>query len=94
MGHTRLIVGDNLTDFPCDVRTKTANLTTAKILLNSVISTLKAKIMEIHLKNFCLKTPLDHHEYMRLNINIIPNKSINQYNLCLLIHNNYVNIEV
>jgi hypothetical protein len=36
---TRLSVGGNLIDYPGDVSSKTADLSTAKILFNSVIST-------------------------------------------------------
>jgi hypothetical protein len=41
---TRLTVGGNLIDYPGDVSTKTADLTTAKILFNSLLSTPKAKL--------------------------------------------------
>jgi hypothetical protein len=44
-------MGGNLIDYPGDVSTKTADLTTAKILFNSVLSTPKAKFMGIDLKN-------------------------------------------
>ena len=37
---TRLTVGGNLIDYPWEVATPTADLTTAKLLFNSVISTL------------------------------------------------------
>jgi hypothetical protein len=48
---TRLTVGGNLIEYPGDVSTKTAGLTTSKIL-NSVLSTPGAKVMGIDLKNF------------------------------------------
>ena len=35
--HTRLTVGGNLIDYPWDLSTPTCNITTAKILFNSVI---------------------------------------------------------
>jgi hypothetical protein len=57
-------VGGNLIDYPGDVSTKTADLTTAKILFNRILSTPKAKFMGIDLKNFYLNTPLDCYEYM------------------------------
>ena len=70
--HTGLTVGGNLVDYPGDVSTKTADLTTAKILFNSVLSTPGAKFMGIDLKNFYLNTPLERYEYMRLPIDITP----------------------
>jgi hypothetical protein len=91
---TRLTVGGNLIDYPGDVSTKTANLTTAKILFNSVPSTPKANFMGINLKNFYLNTPLDRYEYMRLSIDIIPDKIIDEYNLRPLVSNGYVYIEI
>jgi hypothetical protein len=89
-----LTVGGNLIDYPGDVSTKTANLTTAKILFNSVPSTPKANFMGINLKNFYLNTPLDRYEYMRLSIDIIPDKIIDEYNLRPLVSNGYVYIEI
>jgi hypothetical protein len=43
---TRLTVGGNQIEYPGDKSTRTAGLTTAKILINSVISTLGAKFLE------------------------------------------------
>lgn len=91
---TRLTVGGNLIDYPGDVSTKTADLTTAKILFNSVLSTPTAKFMGIDLKNFYLNTPMARYEYMRLPIDIIPDEIIAQYNLLPLIHHGYVYIEI
>ena len=62
--YTRLTVGGNLIDCPGDVSTKTADLTTAKILFNSVVSTPDAKFMGIDLKNFYLNTPMERYKYM------------------------------
>jgi hypothetical protein len=55
---TRLTVGGNQTEYPGDKSTRTAGLTTAKILINSVISTQDAKFLVIDIKNFYLNTPL------------------------------------
>jgi hypothetical protein len=91
---TRLTVGGNLIDYPGDVSTKTADLTTAKILCNSVLSTPNAKFMGVDLKNFYLNTLLDRYEYMRLSIDIIPDEIIDKYNLRPLVSNGYVYIEI
>jgi hypothetical protein len=48
--HTRLTVGGDHIDYPGDKSTRTAGLTTAKILINSVISTLGAKFPVIDIK--------------------------------------------
>jgi hypothetical protein len=48
---TRLTVGGDQIEYPLDKSTRTAGLTTAKILLNSVISTTGAQFMVIDIKN-------------------------------------------
>jgi hypothetical protein len=54
---TRLTVGGDQIEYPGDKSTRTAGLTTAKILINSVISTLGAKFLVIDIKKFYLNTP-------------------------------------
>jgi hypothetical protein len=54
---TRLTVGGNQIEYPGDKSTRTTGLTTSKILINSVISTLGAKFLVIDIKNFYLNTP-------------------------------------
>jgi hypothetical protein len=49
---TRLTVGGDQIEYPGEKSTRTAGLTTAKILINSVISTLGAKFLVIDIKNF------------------------------------------
>ena len=55
---TRLTVGGNLLVALYDISTPTADLTTAKLLFNSVISTPGARFVTLDLRNFYLKTPL------------------------------------
>jgi hypothetical protein len=55
---TRLTVGEDQIEYPGGKSTRTAGLTTAKILINSVISTQDAKFLVIDIKNFYLNTPL------------------------------------
>jgi hypothetical protein len=59
---TRLTVGGDQIEYPGDKSTRTAGLTTAKILINSVISTLGAKFLVIDINNFYLNTPLGRFE--------------------------------
>ena len=91
---TRLTVGGNLIDFPGDVSTPTADTTTAKLIINSTISTPGAKYMCGDIKNFYLGTPMARYEYMRLPIKIIPQEIIDEYSLIPLIHNGYVYLEI
>jgi hypothetical protein len=54
---TRLTVGGDQIEYPGDKSTRTAGLTTAKILINIVISTMGAKFLVIDIKKFYLSTP-------------------------------------
>jgi hypothetical protein len=56
---TRLTVGGDHIEYPGDKGTRTAGLTTAKILINSVISTTGAQFLVVDINNFYLNTPLD-----------------------------------
>ncbi len=87
---TRLTVGGNLIDYSGNVGSKTAGLTMAKILFNSVMSTPKAKFMGIDLKNVYLNTPLYRYEYMKMSINLLPNEIIKQYNTPPPVHNGHI----
>ena len=78
---TRLTVGGNLINYTDDKSTPTADLITAKILFNDVISTPGAKFTSIDIKDFYLNTTMPKHEYMQLPIAIIPPEIIQQYNL-------------
>jgi hypothetical protein len=98
---TRLTVGGNLIDYPGDVSTRTAGLTTAKLLWNSVLSKRhrrrhgpKAKYMCLDVKNFYLNTPMDRPEYMRIPINLIPQDIIDAYGLEALAHEGHVYIRI
>lgn len=79
--HTRLTVGGNLIDFPGNKSTPTADLLTAKLLINSTISTPGAVFLGINLANFYLNTPMPKPEYMHLPLDIIPEEIIAKYNL-------------
>jgi hypothetical protein len=91
---TRLTVGGNLIHNPGDVSTKTAGLTTAKILFNSTISTPGAKFMCMDVKNFYLNTPMDRFEYMRLPLNLLPDEIIKQYDLQTIATDGWVYVEI
>ena len=68
----RITVGGNLIDYPYEFTTRTADLTTSKVMWNSVISTPGAKYACADAKNFYLTTPLDRFEYTRMRIDLIP----------------------
>ena len=78
---TRITMGGNLINYPGDCGTPTADLLTVKLLLNSVISTLRAKFMTIDIKDFYLMTPMERREYFRIKLELFPEDVINEYNL-------------
>jgi len=90
----RWTVGGDKIDYPFDVSTKTADLTTAKLLLNSVVSTPNAQFLTADLKDFYLGTPMSRYEYMRVPIWMLPDAIIEQYMLRPLFHNGYVYVEI
>ncbi|KAI2491412.1 Reverse transcriptase (RNA-dependent DNA polymerase) [Fragilaria crotonensis] len=90
----RWTVGGDCIEYPDDVSTKTADLTTAKLLINSTISTPNARYMTADLKDFYLGTPMTRYEYMRIPIDMLPAAIIEQYNLRPLFHNGHVYVEI
>jgi hypothetical protein len=62
------MVGGNLINVPGDCGTPTVDMVTAKLHLNSVISTKGASYCTIDLKDFYLNTPLVRTEYMRMKL--------------------------
>jgi hypothetical protein len=90
----RFTVGGDQVDYPFAVSTKSADLTTVKILLNSVLSTPEGEFMTGDLKDFYLGTPLPRFEYLRIPVSIIPQEFFDLYNLAPLVHNGYVYSEI
>jgi hypothetical protein len=89
-----LTVGGNLIQYPGDVSTLSADLTTSKCLWNSTISTEGAIYMCLDVKNLYLGTPMDSFEYMHIPIKLIPHEIIAQYSLLPLVSDGHVYIEV
>ena len=90
----RFTVGGDRITYDGDVSTKTADLSTVKTLLNSVISTPGARFMTGDLKDFYLNTPMAEYEYMRIPVSVIPESIMLEYNLAELVHNNHVYVEI
>jgi hypothetical protein len=90
----RWTVGGDKIDYPFDISTKTADLTTAKLLFNSVLSTPNTRFLTADLKDFYLTSPMSCYEYMRVPIWMLPAAIIEQYNLTPLFHNGFVYVEI
>eukprot|EP00804_Cyclotella_cryptica_P000999 CCRYP_012348-RA/>CCRYP_012348-RA protein AED:0.11 eAED:0.11 QI:0/0/0/1/1/1/3/0/1327 len=78
---TRLVVGGDRINYPGEVATPTADMLAAKILFNSVISTVNARFMTVDISNFYLNTPLKRPEYIRMKLSDIPEEIITEYKL-------------
>jgi hypothetical protein len=78
---TSLTLGGDHIDYPGNKVTPTANLTTAKLLINLTISTPGAIFLGIDLANLYVNPPLPDYEYMRLHLDIIPEELVLAYNL-------------
>ena len=87
---TRLTVGGNLLVALYDVSTPTADLTTAKLLFNSVISTPSARCVTLDLNNFYLKIPLPQPRYMRMQLSLFLEEIDEKYNLWSIAHKGWV----
>ena len=82
----RITVGSDRNDYPFEVSARTADLTTVKLLLNSVISTPGARFYILDIKDYYLNTLLPRKEYMRIPINYIPKEIFDMYNLKELVY--------
>jgi hypothetical protein len=89
-----ITVGSDRIDYPGEVSTKTAGLTTIKLLLNSVVSKQNGHFMTADVKNFYLNTPLERPKYMRIPVKLIPQEIIDDYKLTPLIYRDYIYVEI
>ena len=87
---TWLIVGGDKIQYPWDVYTPTADLTTDKILFNSTISTPGVKFFIANIKNVHLNMPLDRFKY----IDLIPEEINKRYNINDIMTDGWVYIEI
>ena len=82
----RLTVGGNIPNVLEDLSTKTAYLTTSKILWNSVLSTKYARFACINFKNMYLQTPMTYYKYMQIPCHLVPQEFIDEYGLEIKIY--------
>ena len=76
---SRLTVGEDRIIFLYGVSTPKPDLSTIKILWNSVLSTPGAKYFTLDISNFYLGTPMNRPEYTRIPFKIIPQGMIEKY---------------
>eukprot|EP00804_Cyclotella_cryptica_P017160 CCRYP_003375-RA/>CCRYP_003375-RA protein AED:0.38 eAED:0.38 QI:0/0/0/1/0/0/2/0/339 len=92
--HVRITVGGNLINYPGELTTGTAHLTTAKILRNSTISTPGAPFACADIENMYLQTPMDRYEYLQIQADLIPDAFKNAYNLWDKVYNGHIYMEI
>ena len=78
---TILTVGGYRVNYPGYCGTPTVDLTTLKLLLDSIVSILNAKFMTIDVKGFYLNNPVAQSKYMRLKISDLPKSVVQHYNM-------------
>jgi hypothetical protein len=88
------MAGGNLINYPSELMMRTVDLTTSKLMWNSVLSTKSAKYMCLDMKNFYLTAPLDWFEYMKMLLSLFPSWTKEQYNLDRLAKNGFVYLEM
>ena len=77
----RITVGGSKISVDYGIGTPTADLSTAKILINSTLSTRGAQWAGFYLMNMYLNTDLNDYENLRVHTSQIPEEFIQEYNL-------------
>jgi Reverse transcriptase (RNA-dependent DNA polymerase) len=92
----RFTVGGDRIIYHGDASTKTSDLTTAKLLFNSVLSTPGAKFCTIDIKDFYLNTPMspEDYAYMRIPRHAIPDDIFDKYELADKMHNGHAYLQI
>jgi hypothetical protein len=68
----RITAGGNLITYPEELSTRTADLTTSKLIWNSVLSMEGAKYMCLDIKDFYLTAALNRYDYMKMPLTLFP----------------------
>jgi hypothetical protein len=90
----RLTVGGDILDYSGDVATSTSDITTFKILINSILPTKDDAMMMMDINNYYLGTPLPGFEYIKMLLSRFPEEIIQKYNLNAIAVDVWVYIEI
>ncbi len=90
----RITATGNLINYPGELTMRTADMTTAKVNWNSVLSTLKAHYMCLDIGNFYLTALLDRYKYMKMLISMFPLWIVTQYNVLNRVVGGYVYLQL
>ena len=72
----RITAGGNLIKYPGKLMIRTDDLTTSKVIWNSVLSIIGARFMGINMRSFHLEMLLDGFEYTKIPLSIFPQNVI------------------
>jgi hypothetical protein len=89
-----ITVGSNLINYPYELTTRTADMVSAKIMWNSMVSTLGAKFGGANIENIYLETLLDQYKYMQMPLSLFLNDIIAHYNLLVKVLNGFIYMEI
>ena len=90
----RFAVGGDRIVYDGPVTAPTGELTTAKLLINSVLSTPGARMMTLDIKDYYPMCPMDEPAFMRIRMEDIPPSIVNRYNLNDVAHKGYVYVRI
>jgi hypothetical protein len=78
INRVHITVGGNLLDYLGETSTGAASIETTKLLINSVLSTPRARLGTIDMSNFYIQNYLKDYQYMRFHISMIPQEKIDE----------------
>jgi len=90
----RITAGGDRIQYDDELSVRSADITTAKLHWNSVISTENARYMCLDLSLFYLSAALEYYEYMKIPLALFPAWIVEQYNLLKHAKDGMVHIEM
>jgi hypothetical protein len=90
----QITAGGNLINYKEELSVRTADINTAKLHWNSVISTVKARYMCLNIGYFYLTKALEYFEYMQIPLALFPIWIVEQYDLKKHVLNGFVHLEM
>ncbi len=90
----RITAGGNLINYESNASVRMADLDTAKLHWNSVVSTPLARYMCLNIKNFYLTAALEYFDYSQMPLTLFPAWIIEQYDMEKHALNGYIHLEM
>jgi hypothetical protein len=84
----------NLITYDGELSVRIADIDTAKLHWNSVVSTPNAKYMCLNIKFFYLTAALEYINYMKMPLTLFPSWIVEQYNLKTHAKDSWVHLEM